>query len=331
MAGSFEKFYAKLSFTSHQRLRIYRKIATMTRYGLPLQRVLDMLYEQASQGGKKKGEPLAVILEGWRTSIRNGRPLSVAAGPWIPYNERMLIEAGEESQSLAAALNNLIDINLGVRKMRGALIGGLAYPAVLILGVCAILWLFGIKVIPAFELVLPSDQWTGVGASMANMSNMVRHWMIPSLLTGGAVIAIIVWSLPRWTGQIRCVIDKVPPWSIYRLVSGSGFMMSLGALISSGVQTSRSLEKMSKTASPWMKERLDATLRHVYSGSNIGRALLRSGYNYPDKEIIEDLVAYADLPAFSEMLEIIGKEWLGDSVNKIQIQSRLLNGIALFM
>lgn len=329
--GSFQDWWAKTNFNAAQRLRIYRKIATMTRYGLPLQRVLEMLYEQASKNGKRPNDPMAIILSTWRTAIRNGRPLSAAAGPWIPYGERMMIEAGEESKSLSDSLENLILINQGTSQMRSAIIGGISYPIMLIFMLCGLLWLFGIRVIPAFATVLPTEKWVGAAHNMAVMSAWVQNWMIPTILGIVASFMLIGWSMPRWTGPIRTRFDKIPPWSLYRLVSGAAFLLSLGALISAGVQASRALEKIKKNSSPWLRERMEATLRHVYSGSNVGRALQRSGYDYPDVEMIEDLVAYADLPAFTEMLDLLGREWLQQSVTKIQSQARILNTIALIM
>ncbi len=330
-APDFLKIFAKLSFGSKQRLRFYRKIATMTKYGLPLSQVLNMLYDQASKNGEKKSDPLAVVLDDIRLSIRNGRSLSVAAAPWVPYNERMMIEAGEESQNLSDSLNNLIAINQGVSQMQGAIVGGLAYPIVLLLASCGVLFLFGTEVIPSFAVVLPTEQWTGVAASLAGMSAWVQVWLVPTLAIIVAIFALIVWSMPRFTGPIRKPLDQIPPWSIYRLVSGAGFLLSLGALVGAGVPTRRSLEKIANNASPWLYERLDATLTHVKQGKNVGKALQQAGYGYPDEEIIEDLVAYADLPSFTEMLEVLGKEWMEDSIKLIKQQAQVLNTISLLV
>ncbi len=331
MATSLDTTLAKLSFSSKQRLRVYRKIAVMTRYGLPLNRVLDMIHDQATHNGRKPSAPMAVVMDSWRRAIRNGRSLSQAAGPWVPFNERMMIEAGEESQNLSTSLENLIAINLGSSKMKGAIIGGLAYPVILALSICAVLWLFGLKVIPAFDTIHPKESWTGLAGQMAAMSDAVQVYLLPSIIGIVLFIALLVWLMPRWTGPLRKHADKIPPFSIYRLVTGAGFMMSIGALIAAGVQTSRALEKIARNASPWLKERLNASLRYVYSGQNMGRSLQKAGHDFPDKEIIEDLVAYADLPAFTEMLEQIGQEWLENAIEMIKGQAKIINGVMLVL
>lgn len=325
-----KNFIIKAQFNSKTRLRIYRKIGTMVKYGIPLQRVLEMLYMQASGNGKNPNSASALILKSWVKDIKNGHPLSVAAGPWIPDNERMMIEAGEESQSLPDSLDDLAKITQGMQKIRGTVIGGVIYPIILLCFICGVLFLFGKRVFPAFDAVYPMGKWTGLASSMAGLSNFVENYLLLVVGVIAAIFAVIFYSLPRWTGKYRVYFDRIPPWSIYRLVSGAGFLMSLGALISSGVQTSRSLEKISRHANPWLKERVSATLHYVYSGLNVGKALKKSGYNYPDKDLVEDLVVYADLPSFSEMLDILGKEWLTDATSRVSKQTKIMNGVALF-
>ena len=48
----------------------------------------------------------------------------------------------------------------------------------------------------------------------------------PKLLVLGAV----AMSMPRWRGNVRVVLDRYAPYSIYRLQVGSGFLMAFSAL-----------------------------------------------------------------------------------------------------
>jgi type II secretory pathway component PulF len=196
--------------------------------------------------------------------------------------------------------------------------------------VCGVLFLFAKRVFPAFDSILPTEKWTGIGKSMANLTQFVENYLVLVIVGIVALFVFISFTFSKWTGKYRKMFDKIPPWSIYRLISGAGFLMSLGSLIGSGVQTSRALEKINKHANPWLRERISATLHYVYSGLNVGKALRQAGYNYPDKVLIEDLVVYADLPSFAEMLDILGKEWLTDTTEKISKQTKVLNSFALF-
>src|SRR3546814_19802155 len=109
--------------------------------------------------------------------------------------------------------------------------------------------MFGIQIVPAFDEVLPREQWTGMGAQMAMMAVFVHSWMIPSLGAVFAGIVAIIWSLPRWMGRVRAIMARYPPWSIYRLTAGSGFMRAVSGMVQAGVPTPSILKTLPRCAS----------------------------------------------------------------------------------
>lgn len=328
--GSLEIFFAKLSMGGRQRQRIYRKIAGLISNGVSLQAALDVLWDQASRGGTKPSDPRAIAIDIWRRSYRDGKPFGHALEGWAPLGERMLIESGESGSRLDEALRNVIRLNKNSGAIRGALIGGLAYPTFLFFFLGGVLWMFGTKVIPQFAETLPIERWTGAAASMATLSDFAKNWLIP--IGAMLVMAIIIFivTAPIWRGRLRAVMDKVPPWSLYRLVQGGGFLMSTAALVNAGVAVPEVLRKLRRNSSPWMQERIDASLREVNSGANLGDALYRSGYGFPDPEIVDDLRVYASLSSFDESLTAVANEWIERGVERVQAQARILFFIALF-
>lgn len=330
-ASSLELALAKMSMNGKTRLRLYKKIAGLLSNGVSLQAALDVLYDQASKGGKKKGDPVALGIDSWRQTYRNGRPFGQALTGWAPLSERMLVEAGETGSRLDEALLNVIKLAESDAAIRGALVGGLSYPGVLLAMLGGMLYLFGVQVIPNFEQLLPKDQWQGLAFGMAIMSTFAQDYLIPSVI--GLVTFVVVFSIsaPRWTGRVRIFFDKLPPWSIYRLVQGGGFLMAVAALVGIGVSVPEVLRKLRRNANPWMRERIDDALRHVNSGANLGDALYRGGYGFPDQEIVEDLRIYASLSSFDESLKAVSNEWLVTGVDKIKAQAKVLNTVAIML
>src|SRR3546814_14992316 len=105
------------------------------------------------------------------------------------------MEAGETAGRLDVAIDNAVFIFEGSKKIRGAILSGLSYPALLVVIAIGFIAMFGIQIVPAFDEVLPREQWTGMCAQMAMMAAFVHSWMIPSL---GAVFPGLVapsWSL----------------------------------------------------------------------------------------------------------------------------------------
>src|SRR5690606_1735213 len=142
------------------------------------------------------------------------------------------------------------------------------------------------------------EQWTGVGAHMAIMADYVNSWLIPTIGALLAMIAVIVWTLPRWTGSARAIADRYPPWSIYRLTAGSGFMLAVSGMVKAGVPIPSILRLLQRGASPWFAERVSMTLFYVNNGLNLGDALYRTGFGFPDPETVKDLRAFAAFDGF---------------------------------
>ncbi len=121
----------------------------------------------------------------------------------------------------------------------------------------------------------------------------------------------------------------MPPYSIYRLIAGSGFLIAFSALQASGVTVEKALLKIGSVAGPWLRERIDDTLVGVKSGLNAGEALLNAGYQFPSREIVEDLCIYAEYGGFDAALKMLADEWLEEGVARITAQMRVLNGVAI--
>jgi len=135
--------------------------------------------------------------------------------------------------------------------------------------------------------------------------------------------------MPLWRGDARVLADRFAPYSIYRLVVGSGFLMAFAALQSAGVTVEKSLLRLSGMSQPWLRERLDGALLGVRSGLNCGEALRNAGYAFPSREVIDDLCVYAEYKGFSEALKLLAAEWMEEGVESIAMRMKVLNGFAI--
>jgi type II secretory pathway component PulF len=321
--------WARLSMTAGVRTRVYRRIATMLANGLPLLRVLDDMYQRASYQGRKPSEPLAIAFFEWKRSVQNGRTLAEGMREWVPLTEQMLIAAGEQSGRLEASLVAVVDVVQATSKIRSAVIGGAAYP-ILVLGfVLGYIYLFGTRVIPEFSRLGDPAQWHGPARSMHFMSIVVQGWMLPIVLLLIALGAVLIYSMSRWRGSVRLVADRLPPYSIYRMLSGSGFLLAFSALLAAGITVEKSLYRLCDSAGPWLRERLEGALLGVKSGLNCGEALRNSGYGFPSPEIVDDLCIYSEYRGFPEVLKTLANEWMEEGVARISAQMKVLNGVAI--
>lgn len=330
MSFDLELWWAKASFGTDIRLSTYRKIGVMLRNGVRLEKVLEDLYKRASDDGRKPKEAMAILFDSWRRVVLNGGRLSDALDGWVPYSEKMIIQAGEEAGKLPENLDAVINVVKSSKKIKSVVLGGIAYPVALLAATLVYLFIFGLKVIPEFTKIVNPDNWGNLARSLYLMSKYVQSFGVPTVAVLIIVIVAIVASMPKLTGNMRVTLDKMPPFSVYRLVIGSGFMLALSALISGGQRIQDALSSLRSSASPYLRERLDGFLLGVNSGMKAGDAMRHSGYDFPSKEIIDDLTVYAEHSNdFSEALQIIAREWLEDGVERITAQMKVLSGMAI--
>jgi type II secretory pathway component PulF len=329
--SDFERKFLKFQLSGKLRMRIYEKLGKFVANGVPVTQALDEIYNHMSLEGKKPKAVAAMVIDEWRRGVRNGRSFARAIQGWAPTGEVSVLDAGEVSGRLDRAIEDVLFVYSASKRIRSALFG-LVYPIVLLGTTCLYLYIFGTKVVPAFQEVLPVAQWEGAGKQMAALAQFVRVGLLPTLVGVGAVVVLIVASFGRWTGKIRQKFDKFPPWTLYRLTVGSSFLISLGALLHAGVSVPEALRVIHATASPWYRERLVATRQQVLNGArNIGDALHKTGFEFPSAEIVMDIRSYAALDGFEDMLDKLSRQWLDESVKMIQGQMDVLRNASIII
>lgn len=331
MQLNLNRRWAKLQMTANARLRLYRKIAKMLSNGLPLVRVLEELCDRASNRGRNPQEAMAIVLGDCIKAVQNGRMLSEGLEDWIPKTEQMIIMAGEQSGRLEHILIGVTDVVFSAKKIKNVIIGGIAYPIAVLALILGYIYLFGTQVIPQFAQLVNPATWHGAARSLYLMSVFIQTGMFYVILALAGFVAAVLFSMPRWRGNLRVMIDSVPPYSIYRMMVGSSFLMAFSSLQFAGITVEKSLIRISEMAAPWLRERIDGALLGVKSGLNCGEALKNAGYNFPSREVIDDLCIYAEYKGFAEALKILADEWMAEGVEQISTQMKVLNGMSIVL
>jgi type II secretory pathway component PulF len=326
-----DRRWAKVQFTANERTRLYRKIAKMLANGLPLLKILEELWQRTSNAGSDPNSPTAMVIDDCRRMVQNGRMLSDGLEWWVPKTEQMIIMAGEQSGRLEGTLVAVTEVVQAGRKITRVVLGGVAYPIAILVLIIIYVYVFGTRVIPQFARIVNPETWHGAAKSLYVMSVFVQNWMLYLVLALVLAAAAVIASMPRWRGNLRVFADKFPPYSVYRLMVGSSFLMAFSALQFAGISVEKSLSRLSTMAEPWLRERLDGALLGVKSGLNCGVALKNSGYGFPSREVVDDICIYAEYKGFSEALKILADEWMEEGVERISTQMHVLNGIAIVL
>jgi type II secretory pathway component PulF len=328
-----EMTFAKVMFgmDTSARRRLWLKMAKLIGNGVQILHAIASIRNLRIESGSES-HPETIALGEWAKKLNNGRPLSEALEGWVPTDERMLISAGESSGTIEQALRSAARVLEARKQINAAVYKGLAYPFILLVMSFGVMYLFGFKIVPAFTTgALKNAHWTGIALGMINVSMFIRAWLWVIAICSTSVFVAFFVTLPFFDGQIRVKLDRYPPYSIYRVIQGSTWLIAMAAMVEAGMRIEAALQQMAETAGPWLRNRIDACISEMRSGRNMGDALSRTGYEFPDREIINDLGVYASLSGFDQALSTTGREWLEESVGQIQSRMNVVFGFCIVL
>ncbi len=328
-----ELWYAKLMFrlNTEKRMSICRKLASLLRNDFTLIDALERLEAIESKNGTKPNEPFAIVMRQWQKNLERGMSFSEATRGWVPPEETLLVTSGNLS-NLVVALENVGRVVEGTQRIRRAMTTAIAYPLFLLALTFGIIIMVGVYLVPPLAEVAGNNiVWRGTAASLVWLSDFsIKYWYIFAMIFAGA-IGIIWLSLANWSGRLRTLFDKLPPWNIYKIQVSVGWLMSLGAMVSAGVTIPDALRMLSDNANRYLRNILDRALHFIANGDNLGVALNRTEREFPDEEIIGDLTIYADMNGFDENLNQIANDYLNESVRKMEKISNTLNSLGILL
>ena len=329
--SSIEIAFAKWWFRyieGSARRRLWVKLSKLIANGVPILQGLESMADRRRKSSGK-GDPQVIALETWIIGMKNGKRLSQMLEGWVGDVERMLISAGEMTGTMERSLVSSTRVMEAKGEITGAVVKGLAYPIILTIVAFAVLYLFGFKVVPEFTKIVPAERFHGMAQVLIALSSFARNWIY---ISAGVVVAVVIAffvSLSRWDGPLRVKMDRYPPYNIYRVVVGSTWLIGLSSMLEAGIRLENAMQQLADLADKWLKTRILGAMNGMRSGLTMGDALLRSGYEFPDREIIDDLGVYSSLSGFDEAISILGKEWLTESVTQIKGKMAVISGIAL--
>lgn len=329
MSPLFFDLSVKFEFSASTRYRFYMKLSQLLGNGVPLDTALKQIEAIAARG---RSSVLPLLYKRWRRSIANGMNFGQCLAPFIPSSEAILIETGANSGKLITALDNAAESIQQQGKVKKAIITASAYPGVLIAMLIAAMALASYKVIPTFEEIIPLNEWQGVSYAVAVSAKFIREYSFLIISIAVVMIGIITYSLPNWTSRQRVHFDKVVPWSMYKMWQGASFLLAISSMMSAGVKLDEvSLARIAKQSDPYLKQRIKSLTRWITAGENLGDALFKSGYKFPDEEIIGDLQIYAKLRGFDQNLIWITRSWVDSLVERVTMIMKVVNTVILVL
>src|SRR5260363_48688 len=313
----------RLQFGARARIEFYETLSLLLENHVLLHDALKEMVVIASEENKKPNNPRAIVIHDCLMLISEGQPLSQALAKWTNDQEASLIAAGEKSGRMTKAFEDAIKVITAKRSILSAALGATVYPAVLFALACGLLHMVANQLVPKLAKVTDPKSWEGAAKLLYRMAQFVTGYGVVALICLLVLALLVFATLPYLRGRVRVVLDQSPPWSVYRTLQGSTFLLNVAVMLQSGVRLEEALQLLAVNAKPWLKERIDAALYGIRIGGNLGVALHRAGHHFPDKKTVQYLSVLANHDGFEAAMSGFGDRWLAHSIKKIQTFSKV--------
>lgn len=328
---AFNQAFFRWQLTGKPRRRLYVALALMSRNHVDIHQAVRRLYRVVSRNGKSPKRVTAMMLQDVIVKLKSGWTMAEALGLWVPNDEHMLIQAGEMSGRPASGYDHAVVLIDAKQKIRQAVLKAATYPVILFVSMGLLLNLMAIQVVPQLERVVPEGTWKGAAGALRWVSHATHDYGVWMAAAGVLGILTLFTTLGRFTGKVRQWVEGMPPWSVYRLVHGSMFLLTVAVLLKDGVPVKLALDSIAKQATPWLGERVRAIAYGLGVGSDFAQGLANSGFDFPDPEAIEYVDMLGQQSGFHDALYQYSQEWLREGVQRIEGTGKIMMyvGIAL--
>lgn len=332
MTSLVEKFndrVVRMNFNAKARIEFYETISLLIGNGVKLSDALAGAYNVYSEDGKNPGAPLAVICSDLIAGLKSGQKLSDVLSRYVDHTESSLIAGGEVSGDMRQAFEYAVKVITKKGEIRGAVIMATAYPGFLSIMMVYLINMVAKDLVPKFAKMSNPATWEGAAHILYQMGQFVQSYGAVSLVVVVMVVAVVVGTLPTFRGELRVRLDKFFPWSLYRMLHGSTFLLNVAVMVGSGIQMQSALQKLAQHANPWLKERISAAVYGVTIGANFGQALKDTGYDFPDEKSVRYLQLIANQDGFDKAVTNFAERWMDETVKQAQALGKTVLGVGI--
>lgn len=318
LAG-IEQGLHRLSFGLAARAEAWQLLADFTATGMEHGKALDTAAEIFRI---RKQRSASHILLSMRRDLAGGSIMD-SAKLYASENDVLMFsgEGGIEASSMYHGAARVARAQLAFRK---AVLAAVFGHAVTLLAFCVLFYILGTRLFPAIEPMLDTSTLPIHIRILSAISGFFadRWYVVFGGLAGAAVL--IGLSMRRWSGAGRTLADRIPPWSLYRILTSLTFLV---LLVESGLMgkslTTQWLVDLSRLSGPYVRRRVRAIAE--MSGNDpagIGSGAIKAGYGWPVSDLAATLAAYSQQPDWLENYSRYLDRWVARSEERVKAAAR---------
>lgn len=249
LTAKISHFFKRMQFGGKAQLAFLEDFYVLLSDGIPANRAIEMM-AQVTDGISRE----VAIAIGHK--ISEGQPLADGMQDWFAVNVVEIIRVGEEGGVIVETLKSAINTLTQHSGAMGSLIGAITYPLMVITLACVIIVYLDNSVFIQFKEIKPMNQWPQAGRDLVNYAQIIQGWWWLVILIIIGIIFALRYVMANYVGELRPLLDKIPPFSLYRRFAASRLLETLGLLVANGVVFKNALKVMQYQSNPYLTSHL---------------------------------------------------------------------------
>ena len=314
-----------LAVGTQARIDLWRMLADLLDAGFSDEASLRIATETAQA---QRQQLRAWLLRRWLRALLADR-FAAEVSRWVPATEGLVLQAYDRvaGQKLFASAARVAEVRA---RQLSALARALAMPAVLAATMVLLLWAAGSEFIPIMARVSPPENWDLPAQLLAGAATWVHREIFLLLALFGAAALVLGAVMLAWTGPGRAALDRVPPFSLYRLLVGSAFIFVAVEYLRAGIDLNqRALETLKLSGSPYTASRISALQRLMLAGHGLGKAMMHARQGFPDPSLVPVVAALDGTDRWEQKLPGFVDRWVTRSEAALRSGAAVINGVLL--
>lgn len=320
LMDSIGHYLKRMQFGGKAQLAFLEDFYVLVNDGIPANRAIEMM------GQVTTGISCDVALS-IAQKISEGQPLAEGMRDWFAVNVVEIIRVGEEGGALVETVKSAINTLTQHSGALGALIGAISYPLMVITLACAIIVYLDNSVFVQFKEIKPMEQWPQAGRDLVNYGILIQQWWWLVIVLIVLVMMGLRYLMANYVGEFRPILDKIPPFSLYRRFAASRLLETLGLLVANGVVFKNALKVMQYQSNPYMTSHL-MMMEHLLGmgKGNISDVLDTGLINESD---ILRLRVMAEVKGFEHGLVRMGVRGSAQNIKVVNLIAKIIGGTLL--
>lgn len=333
-ATEWQKRIGKLVLSSKERRELFEELADLIATGNNFSEACEIVVRSMMKEGAVLDPRLWAVRDwGWAAK-HGGAGIAQSLQSWLPPSELAAIQGGESGNGIVAAFKSAASTIKERQSISDAMSPLLFGPVLSLLVILGSIYQIGEEEVPQLLRTAESLGVTpsGLGANFATLSIFVAQ--NPALMGAVALAAFVLVkiSIPRLTGPIRRLFERMPmpfilpiPYRLHMITSGATFLRAIVSIKRNGGNELSALQVLRRFGSPYMHEVIDTLAYYVSDGRSLGHALSESGLNWPDRKLVRRLEVLSDTSKANDRMEAAIEQWVDSTMRGLPKMVELWN------